>query len=144
MSGLLDCRSGLGSYFPAALDAFLGKQQGLARPEARAVLSAAPTPARAARLTRAQLRAALKRAGRTRGIDAEADRLRTLFRGDHARQPQAVEDAMGLQLHSLIWQLDAACVSGADLATAVEEQERPADLRRFPLGLVLAASLLRG
>lgn len=140
-------RSLLREYFPAALDAFLGRQHGLARPEARAVLRAAPTPARAARLTPAQLRAALKRAGRTRGVDAEADRLRTLFRGDHARQPQAVEDAMGHQLGALIGQLDAACVSAADLATAVEEHfRRHPDaeiLLSFPgLGVQLAARVL--
>jgi transposase len=117
-------RSLLRDYFPAALDAFLGKQFGLARPEVRAVLAVAPTPARAARLTLAQLRAALRRAGRTRGIDTEADRLRSVFRGDHAHQPQAVEDAFGHQLLALIRQLDAACLAAEDLATAVEEHFR--------------------
>ncbi|MFE4933448.1 MULTISPECIES: IS110 family RNA-guided transposase [unclassified Streptomyces] len=140
-------RSLLRDYFPAALDAFLGKQFGLARPEARAVLATAPTPARAARLTPAQLRAALKRAGRTRGIDAEADRLRTVLRGDYAHQPQAVEDAMGHQLLALIRQLDAACLAAEELATAVEEhfhQHPDAEiLLSFPgLGVQLAARVL--
>ncbi|WP_406301243.1 IS110 family transposase [Streptomyces sp. NBC_00885] len=140
-------RSLLREYFPAALDAFLGKQFGLARPEARAVLAAAPTPATAARLTPAQLRAALKRAGRTRGIDVEADRLRTVLRGDYAHQPQAVEDAMGHQLLALIRQLDAACLAAADLAAAVEEHfRRHPDaeiLLSFPgLGVQLAARVL--
>lgn len=140
-------RSLLREYYPAALDAFMGKQFGLARPEARAVLATAPTPARAARLTPAQLRAALKRAGRTRGIDAEADRLRTVLRGDYAHQPQAVEDAMGHQLLALIRQLDAACLAAADLATAVEEHfRRHPDaeiLLSFPgLGVQLAARVL--
>lgn len=44
----------------------------------RAVLASAPNPAEAARMTSAQLRAALKRAVRTRGIDAEPDSLRTV------------------------------------------------------------------
>ncbi|MCP3820497.1 IS110 family transposase [Streptomyces sp. A3M-1-3] len=140
-------RSLLREFFPAALDAFLGKQHGLARPEARAVLTSAPTPARAARLTPAQLRAALKRAGRTRGIDAEADRLRTIFRADYAHQPQAVEDAMGYQLLALIRQLDAACLAAEELATAVEEHfRRHPDaeiLLSFPgLGVQLAARVL--
>ncbi|MCT9093794.1 IS110 family transposase [Streptomyces sp. ASQP_92] len=140
-------RSLLREFFPAALDAFLGKQYGLARPEARAVLTSAPTPARAARLTPAQLRAALKRAGRTRGIDAEADRLRTIFRADYAHQPQAVEDAMGHQLLALIRQLDAACTAAEDLATAVGEHfRRHPDaeiLLSFPgLGVQLAARVL--
>jgi hypothetical protein len=69
-------RSLLREYYPAALDAFLGKQHGLPRAEACAVLATAPTPARAARLHLTQLRSALKRAGRHRGIDAEAERLR--------------------------------------------------------------------
>jgi transposase len=140
-------RSLLREYYPAALDAFLGKQFGLARPEARAVLATAPTPARAARLTPAQLRAALKRAGRTRGIDAEAVRLRSVLRGDYAHQPQAVEDAMGHQLLALIRQLDAACLAAEDLATAVEEHfRRHPDaeiLLSFPgLGVQLAARVL--
>ncbi|MFD8217590.1 IS110 family transposase [Streptomyces sp. NPDC059697] len=140
-------RSLLREFFPAALDAFLGKQHGLSRPEARAVLTAAPTPARAARLTPAQLRAALKRAGRTRGIDTEADRLRTVFRTDYAHQPQAVEDAMGYQLLALVRQLDAACTAAEDLATAVEEHfRRHPDaeiLLSFPgLGVQLAARVL--
>jgi transposase len=120
-------RSLLREYYPAALDAFMGRQHGLARAEARAVLSAAPTPARAARLSLAQLRAALKRAGRQRGIDAEAERLREIFRSDHACQPAAIEDAMGTQLAALIRQLDAACVAADELAEAVE-----AHFRRHP------------
>jgi transposase len=140
-------RSLLREYYPAALDAFLGKQFGLARPEARAVLATAPTPARAARLTPAQLRAALKRAGRTRGIDTEADRLRTVLRSEYAHQPQAVEDAMGHQLLALIRQLDAACLAAEELATAVEEHfRRHPDaeiLLSFPgLGVQLAARVL--
>ncbi len=44
-------RSLLKTFYPAALDAFQGKQHGLARPEARVVLAAAPTSARAAKLS---------------------------------------------------------------------------------------------
>lgn len=114
-------RSLLRNYYPAALEAFLGKQNGLIRPETRMVLSAAPTPGRAAKLTITQLQAALRRAGRVRGIDNEAARIRGVFRGNHARHPQAVEDAMGLQLSALLLQLDAACTAADRLADAVEE-----------------------
>ena len=69
-------RSLLREYFPTAMAAFLGKPGGLARPEARAVLAAAPTPTAAARLTLAQIRAPLRRAGRQRGIDDEAIRIK--------------------------------------------------------------------
>ncbi|AXE77688.1 hypothetical protein C5746_12830 [Streptomyces atratus] len=61
-------RSLLREYFPAALDAYLHWQNGPCRPEARILLELAPTPARAARLSLAQLRSALKRAGRQRRI----------------------------------------------------------------------------
>jgi transposase len=140
-------RSLLKLFYPAALDAFLGKQHGLARPEARAVLAAAPTPARAAKLSAAQLQAVLRRSGRVRGIDAEARRLKEVFRGDYAHQPQAVEDAMGRQLAALIVQLDAACRAVDDLAEAVEEsfREHPDAeiLLSFPgLGVQLGARVL--
>ncbi|MFJ9777922.1 IS110 family transposase [Kitasatospora sp. NPDC101157] len=140
-------RSLLREYYPAALDAFLGKQHGLARADARAVLTAAPTPARAARLTRPQIAAALKRAGRQRGLDAEAERLREVFRGDYARQPTAIEDAMGYQLIALIGQLDAACVAADGLAEAVEahfRQHPDAEIiLSFPgLGVQLGARVL--
>jgi len=45
------------------------------RPEARAILAAAPTPAGAAQLTVPQLRALLRKAGRRNRIDADAARL---------------------------------------------------------------------
>ncbi len=140
-------RSLLREYYPAALDAFLGKQHGLARAEARTVLATAPTPARAARLSLPQLRAALRRAGRQRGIDTEAERLRDILRSDRARQPSAVEDAMGHQLSALIRQLDAACLAADELAEAVEthfRQHPDAEiLLSFPgLGVQLGSRVL--
>ena len=142
-------RSLLKTFYPAALDAFQGKQHGLARPEARTVLATAPTPARAAKLSLPQLQAALRRAGRVRGIEAEARRLKEVFRADCARQPQAVEDAMGQQLGALIVQLDAACRAADELAKAVEESFRKHPdaevLLSFPgLGVQLGARVLAG
>ena len=65
-------RSHLREYFPGFLAAFAPVKGGILRPEARAVLAAAPTPADAAKLTLTQLRALLNKAGRRRGIDTEA------------------------------------------------------------------------
>src|ERR1700751_1401343 len=62
-------RSHLREYFPGFLAAFAAARGGIMRPEARAVLAAAPTPADAAALTLAQLRGLLRKAGRSRGID---------------------------------------------------------------------------
>jgi transposase len=140
-------RSLLRYYYPAALQAFLGKQNGLTRGDARVILTLAPTPARGAKLTTTQLQSALRRSGRSRGIEAEAARLKEIFRDTYARHPQPVEDAMGLQLSSLLLQLDAACTAADRLADAVEQaflQHPDAQiLLSFPgLGVQLGARIL--
>ncbi|QHA02132.1 IS110 family transposase [Streptomyces broussonetiae] len=140
-------RSLLREYYPAALDAFAAWTNGLCRPEARELLKAAPTPTRAARLTRTQLQAVLKRSGRQRGIALEADRLRDVFHAEWAHQPPLVEDALGKQMLALLVQLDAACTAADDLAKAVAEafpQHPDAEiLLSFPgLGIQLAARIL--
>jgi hypothetical protein len=111
-------RSHLREYFPGFLAAFAAARGGILRPEARVILAAAPDPAAAARLTLAQLRALLKKAGRVRGIDAEAARLREAFRKEQMRQLPLVEQAMGRQALALLRQLDAACASADDLEAA--------------------------
>ncbi|MFF0216720.1 IS110 family RNA-guided transposase [Streptomyces vinaceus] len=140
-------RSLLREYYPAALAAFESWKNGLCRPEAHQILKLAPTPAKAARLTRTQLQAALKRAGRQRGIAADAERLREVFRGDWAHQPQLVEDALGKQMLALLIQLEAACTAADNLAEAVEEafpQHPDAEIiLSFPgLGTQLGARVL--
>src|SRR6476659_3877103 len=90
-------RSLLREYYPAILAAFADKRGGILRPEARAVLAAASTPAAAAKLTTAQLRKLLTAAGRQRGIAPEAQRLQTVLRGEYLRPPPLVEDALGAQ-----------------------------------------------
>ena len=111
-------RSHLREYYPGFLAAFAEARGGIMRPEARAILAAAPDPAAAARLTLAQLRALLRKAGRSRGIDAEAARLREAFRAVQMHQPPLVEQAMGRQALALLRQLDAACASADDLKHA--------------------------
>jgi len=111
-------RSHLREYFPGFLAAFADARGGILRPEARAILAAAPTPADAARLTLTQLRGLLKKAGRSRGIDAEAARLRDAFRIPQMRQLPLVEQAMGRQALALLGQLDAACAAADDLEQA--------------------------
>ena len=113
-------RSHLREYFPGFLAAFPARG-GIMRPEARAIAAAAPTPADAATLTLAQLRVLLKKAGRSRGIDAEAARLREAFRAPQMRQLPLVEQAMGRQTLALLGQLDAACAAADDLEHAVTE-----------------------
>jgi transposase len=114
-------RSHLREYYPGFLAAFAQARGGIMRPEARAILSAAPDPAAAAALTLTQLRALLKKAGRSRGIEAGAARLREAFRAPQMRQLPLVEQAMGRQALALLGQLDAACTASADLEQAVTE-----------------------
>lgn len=140
-------RSLLREYYPAALLAFQGKQGGLTRADARVILTLAPTPAKAAKLTLAQLRAALKRSGRLRGCDAEAERLRDVFRAEYAHQLPGVENAFGHQLLALLKQLDATREAADDLAeaaTAAFHQHADSEiLLSFPgLGPMLGARVL--
>jgi transposase len=113
-------RSHLREYYPGFLAAFPARA-GILRPEARTILAAAPTPAAAAKLTLTQLRALLKNAGRSRGIDTEATRLRDAFRVPQMRQLPLVEQAMGRQTLALLGQLNAACAAADDLEHAAVE-----------------------
>jgi transposase len=114
-------RSCLREYYPGFLAVFAAAKGGITRPEARVILAAAPTPADAGKLTPAQLRALLKKAGRSRGIDAEAQRLRDALRHEQMRQLPLVEQAMGRQALALLRQLEAACAAADDLEAAATE-----------------------
>ena len=105
-----ELRSLLREYYPVFLNAFAkGTVTNLAGPEARAILALAPTPATGARLTRLRIAAALRRAGRKRGIDALAAELHQALRADQLRQPPLVEQAFGRQALALLATLDAEC-----------------------------------
>jgi transposase len=111
-------RSHLREYYPGFLAAFADARSGILRPEAHTILAAAPTPADAATLTLTQLRALLKKAGRSRSIDTEAARLRDAFRVPQMRQLPLVWAAKAL---ALLGQLDAACAAADDLEHAAVE-----------------------
>jgi transposase len=140
-------RSHLREYYPGFLAAFAAAKGGITRPEARAVLAAAPTPAAAATLTADQLRALLRKAGRRRGLDAEAARLREALQLPQMRQLPLVEQAMGRQTLALLGQLDAACTAADDLEHAVTESFNlhpdAGIITSFPgLGLLTGARVL--
>ena len=118
-----ELRSMLREYYPAFLDTFAGKSAtNLATPQARAILAIAPTPAHAARLTKARVAAALRRAGRKRGIDRLAADIVERLRVPQLRQPELVEKAMGRQAMALLAMLDAACAGADDLEQAATEE----------------------
>ena len=81
-----ELRSLLREYFPGFLHIFADRPGTISSPEARAVLAIAPTPAKAARLTKPQIVAALRRAGRHRGLTSLADTIQQhLDRGTRVR-----------------------------------------------------------
>ena len=84
-------------YFPAALEAF----DDLDAPDALELLGKAPDPARARKLTRAQVSAALKRA-RRRNITDKATAILAALRGGQLAQPPAVTAAYAATVRSLI------------------------------------------
>lgn len=114
-------RALLKAFFPVALAAFErgGKHQ-LHSAACRTILQVAPTPVAAARLSPTRLAAALRRSGRTRGIDAEAQLLSGLLRREQMRQLPEVEHAMGLQLRGILRQLDAVSQTLLELEPAIE------------------------
>jgi Transposase len=115
----------LREYYPAFLEAFKDRRPGgLAHPDACAVLAIAPTPTQAARLTRPQLQAALRRAGRQRGIAAASIRLQAIFRRTWLHQLPIVEDAMGHQALALLKQLEAAAQAADGTGGAASGQPR--------------------
>jgi transposase len=135
-------RSLLREFFPAALTAF----PDLTTRTALAVLAAAPTPAAAAGLSRANLTDLLHAAGRgTRPADAA--RLAEIFAADQLRQPPAVEAAMGHAVHAIAATLTATTQSIKNLEAALDAafNQHPdgQTLRSLPgLGLILAARVL--
>lgn len=86
----LRMRSALRKYFPAALEAYA--ELTLTGPDALELLAKAPGPAAAARLTRAQISAALKRA-RRHDIAGRATRIQAALREQHLGQPEIVTEA---------------------------------------------------
>ena len=90
-------RHQLREYFPAALDAFAG----LDAPDALELPGKAPDPAKAAKLTRAQVSAALKRA-RRRDIPGKATVILAALRSVQLGQPPAVTAACAVTARSLI------------------------------------------
>ncbi len=89
-------RHALRDYFPAALVAF----EDLDAPDTLELLAKAPDPASAARLSTAQISAALKRA-RRRGIGDKTARIQAALRTEHLAQPAVVTQAYAASTRAL-------------------------------------------
>ena len=132
----------LREYFPAAVEAFAD----LDAPDALELLGKAPDPARARRLTRAQVSAVLKRA-RRRDIPAKATAILAALRSDQLGQPEAVTAAYAVTARSLI-----AVITVLNEQVKTLQRQVEADFGRHPdaeiylsqpgLGPVLGARVL--
>jgi transposase len=91
-------RSALREFYPAALETF-GR---LAHMDAVAILMVAPTPQAGAGLSKSQIKAALKRGGRKRNLDAKAAEYQDGLRTDHLEAPPAVASAFGVVATSMV------------------------------------------
>jgi transposase len=136
-------RSVLREYYPAFLAAFTE----LASREARAVLHLAPSPTQGQLARKTGLAAALRRAGRTRGIPAAVDAIHAALRAGQLRQPRTVEAAMAEHATALLHALDTAVANVARLETsltgAFTQHPDASIITSFPgLGTVLGARLL--
>jgi Transposase/Transposase IS116/IS110/IS902 family len=103
-------------YFPAALEAF----GDLDAPDTLELLAKAPDPAQAARLTRAQISAAMKRA-RRRDIHAKATAVLAALRSEQLAQPAVLAGAYAATVRSLIAVITALNEQVTVLQGQVEE-----------------------
>lgn len=136
-------RNALREYFPQALQAF----PSLAHGDAVGVLTAAPEPREAARLSVSQLRAALRRGGRKRNIERRAAELREVFSAEQLEASAAVSRAFAETTRAAVGQIAEINRQIAALEDALEssfEQHPDADIyRSMPgLGVVLGARVL--
>jgi hypothetical protein len=88
---LLRTRSALREYFPAALEAYADLT--LSGPDALELLRKAPDPESAAKLTVAQITAALKRARRRGDLPHRARDIQAALRTPHLAQPAVIAEA---------------------------------------------------
>jgi transposase len=135
-------RHALRDYFPAALVAF----EDLDAADTLQLLSKAPTPARAARLTLPQISAALKRA-RRRNVADKAAAIQAALRAEHLGQPEIVATAYAASIQALIAVLSALNTQITTLQGQVEAHfgQHPAAeiiLSQPGLGVVCGARVL--
>ncbi len=139
---VLRLRAALRDFFPAALEAF----PDLDAPDALELLAAAPDPARAGRLNRRRIIAALKRANR-RNIEARATELVQVFGAEQLCRSEPVEAAYAAIVASqatIIATLNTQIEQMAAVVEAHFGQHPDAEIYTSQpgLGVVLAARVL--
>ncbi len=136
-------RSALREFYPAALAAFGDLTSG----DELAVLQAAPEPRLGAGLSKTQIAAALRRGGRTRGIDKRAAAIQAALRAPQLQPAPLAAAAMGASVAAL-----ASVIAEMTRQIAALEQQLTADFEQHPdagvvrslpgLGTILGARVL--
>ncbi|HVA61912.1 MAG TPA: IS110 family transposase [Mycobacteriales bacterium] len=139
---VLRLRSTLREFFPAALEAF----EDLTAADALVLLERAPSPAQAAKLTRAQLTAAL-RAARRHHIEVKAEALQAVLRAPALRQPPVLDSAYATVVAGQVRIIAALNTQISGLAEVMSEHfgRHPAAeiyLSQPGLGVVLASRVM--
>lgn len=116
-------RSTLREYYPAALETF----PRLAHRDSVAILAMAPTPDVGAHLSKPQIKAALKRGGRQRNIDAKTVEYQNGLRTKHLEASEAVASAFGVITTSTV-----AIISELNRQIADPETELSNRFREHP------------
>jgi transposase len=137
-------RSTLREFYPAALE-ILGTE--LAGRDALALLTRAPTPEQGRQLSLNQLRSALERGGRQRGVQARAAELQRALRAPQLQPPARLAKAYGSSVSATVHVIREVNeqIAGleAELAEAFEDHPDAKILRSLPgLGVVLGARVL--
>jgi hypothetical protein len=122
---LLRMRSALREYFPAALEAYAGLT--LTGADTLELLGKAPDPAAAARLTVAQITAALRRAGRRGDLAQRARDIQAALRAPHLAQPAVITEAYAASV-----QAGAAVIAALNTQIKVMEAKVSVLFRRHP------------
>ena len=136
-------RSALREFYPAALAAF----DDLTSAEACEVLRLAPGPALGAALSKAQITAALRRAGRVRRLPERAAQVQAALRAPQLQPPPVIAAAMAASVSALVAVTGEMTRQIAELErqlTADFEQHPDAEvIRSLPgLGTILGARVL--
>jgi transposase len=141
---LLRLRAALRDYFPAALDAY--QVLGLTGSDTLELLTKAPTPAAAARLTTAQISAALRKAHRHH-VPAKTAAIRQALRAEHLGQPDIVATAYAATIRATVAVLQTLNTEIRTLESQVEAhfgQHPDAEiyLSQPGIGVILGARVL--
>jgi transposase len=123
-------RHALREYFPAAVEAF----EDLDAADVLELLARAPDPASAAKLTIAQISAALTRA-RRRNVSEKAARIQAVLRAEYLSQPAVITAAYAATTRAAV----AVLKTLNEQVTALQGQPGPGEgARRAPSAMVIA------